>query len=228
MRRIPIGDAQRALATLIEGLEGTRGTVARDVARRKEVRMARHAVAAVRLAQALGTDNDEARSLRESVRSDDGQRVTLRRRSERERRRPTVKPGERWVQGRVLHADGRPARVQVRLFDRDRRNDDFLGEASTDEFGDFSIGPFHERDFRDEGEEAPLLYVIVYGPRREVLHDGKDDARPLRGQVEYLEIALQPKPATAKKKTAKAVSPARPSTGDLRGDTRLMSAGFLA
>lgn len=94
------------------------------------------------------------------------------------------------VAGQVRSAAGRAlAGLQVRLFDRDRRLDDFLGQATTDEFGDFHI-IYHERDFLESGEGAPELYITVSDAAGRQLFTSRETLRFNAGRLEWFDISL--------------------------------------
>lgn len=193
MEQIPVEDVERAIRSMVEANDGARGPVAESVARRRVSRTARLAAAAARLEEELGSDADEVVELKARIGQVDSIRAPLDRRAERERRRPRLGPHEWMVYGRVENADRSPAEgVRVRVFDKDRKFDDLLGEAKVDEFGDFVAGPYHERDFLESGEGAPELYLKIYGSRNRLLYDGSKQPRFEAGRVEYFEIVLPP------------------------------------
>jgi len=191
MERIPVEDIQRAVQTLMDANQKARGPVVEKLAHRKASRLARLTVATARLEEVLGSDAAEVTRLKDQMGAIDSARTTLDRRGERERRRPRPAAHEWMVYGRVLNADRSPAvGVRVRLFDLDRKFDDLLGETKVDEFGDFSIGPYHERDFLESGEKTPELYLKIYGARNKLVFDGSDDARFEAARVGYFEVVL--------------------------------------
>lgn len=203
MRNIPTEDVARALQALVDGASAARGPVADSVAARKTTRVARLVAATARLEQELGSDDPDVLRMKEIIRAQEPQRAVLTRRGERERRRPSPKPHEWMAYGRVVNHDGSPAKgARVRLFDLDRKYDDLLGEARVDEFGDFSIGPFHDRDFFEHGEEAPELYLKIYGARNRLVYNGEQDARFPAGRIEYFEVVLPP-PEKATRSTSR-------------------------
>lgn len=203
MDEIPVEDVGRALQSLAKANEAARGPVAESIARRRATRLARLAAAAARLEEELGSDADDVVELKSRIGRVDTTRVALERRAERERRRPLLKPHEWMVYGRVVNHDKSPAEgVRVRVFDKDRKFDDLLGESKVDEFGDFVVGPYHERDFLESGEGAPELYIKVYGAQNRILFDGSKQPRFEAGRIEYFEIVL-PAPKNARASTAK-------------------------
>jgi len=116
--------------------------------------------------------------------------------SARIKRRPVPKANEWIVYGQVVDASGGPmADVRVRLFDRDRKYDDLLGDTQTDENGDFSI-IYHERDFLENGENLPELYVMVTDAKDTLLYSSQDDLRFNAGRSEYFLIQIGKSPAS--------------------------------
>ncbi len=94
------------------------------------------------------------------------------------------------VYGRVFDAAGKPAAgLIVRVFDRDRKLDDLLGETETDANGDFH-SVYHARDFYEKGENAPELYIMVEDAAGNELFSSRENVRPLAGQSEYFVIQL--------------------------------------
>jgi hypothetical protein len=130
--------------------------------------------------------------------------------SARIKNRPMPKAYEWVVFGQVLDASGVPAKgLTVRVFDRDRKFDDLLGETETDDNGDFSV-TYHERDFKEAGEKLPELYVMVSDARGTELYTTRDDVRFRAGRSEYFLIRLG--------KTARTAKPKRkPRTASTRG-----------
>lgn len=116
---------------------------------------------------------------------------------------PDLKPNEWSVSGRVLDQAGKPAAgLTVNVLDRDRKYDDLLGEATTDESGDFHV-IYHERDFKEMGENLPELYLTVKDAAGNVLFTSRDNVRYNGGRVEYFLVQLGEKPAAPKKAKAR-------------------------
>ena len=90
------------------------------------------------------------------------------------------------VLGRATTKEGNIANpgLRVQLWDKDASNvDEFLGEAMTDDLGEFSI-EFKEDDFTHWGsEEKPDLYLIVlnnhdfivYSSEKNVIWEAKEE-----------------------------------------------------
>lgn len=124
-------------------------------------------------------------------------------------KRPIPKDFEWMVFGQVLDEQGNPAAgLTVRVFDRDRKYDDLLGETETDENGDFSV-VYHERDFTETGEKLPELYIMVSDATGKLLHSSRDNIRFEAGKSEYFSIRLGKGSRTTRKKDA--------TTGKTRG-----------
>jgi 5-hydroxyisourate hydrolase-like protein (transthyretin family) len=110
--------------------------------------------------------------------------------AERVEKRPKLRANEWMVYGRVIDAAGKPAAgLTVRVFDRDRKLDDLLGDTETDETGDF-FSVYHARDFYEKGENAPELYIMVEDAAGNELFSSRENVRPLAGQSEYFVIQL--------------------------------------
>ena len=183
-------DINAAIDTFI-GLSSHAGvSITERFAELQGERAARLAEAETRLKEHLGTQHPQVEALRRAASSARDLERSLQTTTTRESRLPQVKPYEWMVFGQVLDSDGKPVvGVTVRVFDRDRRYDDLLGEAETDEFGDFSM-VYHERDFAEDGENLPELYLMVEDRRRNLLYSSRDDPRREAGRVEYFQIVL--------------------------------------
>ncbi len=90
--------------------------------------------------------------------------------------------------------------LTVRVFDKDRKFDDLLGETNTDENGAFSI-VYHERDFKETGENLPDLYVMVSDAAGKLLYSTRDQVRFEAGKSEYFAIQLSKRSAKTQNKT---------------------------
>jgi hypothetical protein len=184
-------DMERANDRLLKEVDtGTEKTL-RDFAAVRTARADRLAAARERLESALGADHPrvralEARTVRARKLLDAVDRTV-----EDVVHRPRVGPHEWTVFGRVRHAEGKPAAgVRVRVFDKDRRFDDLLGDTRTDAEGRFSA-IYHERDFAESGENLPELYVRVEDERGKVLYSSESELRMQAGRVEYFDITLE-------------------------------------
>lgn len=103
---------------------------------------------------------------------------------------PVPGPNEWVVFGTVVDAQGNPAGgLTTRVFDRDRKYDDLLGETVTDGLGDFSV-IYHERDFGETRENLPELYVMVSDASGKVVYSSRDSVRFESGRSEYFAIRI--------------------------------------
>jgi hypothetical protein len=103
---------------------------------------------------------------------------------------PVLHPNDWIVYGTVIDGQGKPAvGLTVRVFDKDRKYDDLLGETETDANGDFST-IYHERDFKESGENLPDLYVMVTDTGGKLLYSSLDSVRYEAGRSEYFAIRL--------------------------------------
>ncbi len=115
---------------------------------------------------------------------------------------PKPRPNEWLVFGSVVDAKGSPAAgLSVRVFDKDRIYDDLLGETETDESGDFSV-IYHERDFKEKGENLPDLYVMVSDLSGKLLYSSRDNVRYEAGRSEYFAIRLGKGRASSARKSS--------------------------
>jgi len=107
--------------------------------------------------------------------------------------RPAAKPtkGRFVVKGTVrAQESGRPLQgVAVRAFDKDLRNDDYLGRDTTDESGHYEIG-FAAAAFRTLFERRPDLYVLVSDAHGRELATTKDRVRKNAGKVERIDVEI--------------------------------------
>ena len=113
---------------------------------------------------------------------------------------PKLGPHDWAVFGRVLDPEGKPVRgVQVRVFDRDRKYDDLLGDTQTDDAGNF-FAVYHERDFAETNENLPELYVMVNDEAGNLLYSSRDNVRSNPQRIEFFEIRLNAQPVEKKPK----------------------------
>jgi hypothetical protein len=148
-----------------------------------------------RLKSSLGENHPRVLALGQTLAAANLIGQSLRVEATRAARRPSVSPNEWLVYGRVLDEQGRPVPgLRVRVFDRDRKYDDLLGDTTTDEHGDFAA-KYHARDFAEVGEAQAELYVMVEDAAGTLLYSSRDKIRYEAGRVEYFEIVLGEKPA---------------------------------
>jgi 5-hydroxyisourate hydrolase-like protein (transthyretin family) len=168
-------------------------------------------VAGDKLAAQRGENDPQVIALRQDTVSANRLKATLQTTAVRVARRPKVNSFEWMVFGHVINAQGQPAADRfVRVFDRDRKFDDLLGETTTDDQGDFAA-VYHQRDFAERGENLPELYLMIYDDDGRLWYSSREHVRFNAGQAEYFEVQLgsgpledPPSPAsTAKSASAK-------------------------
>jgi hypothetical protein len=153
-------------------------------------RATRLAHAATALAQKLGPDHPDVIAVQGLAHSSDASRTRMESQLSRVEQWPRPGANEWTVFGTVTDAEGKGAGgLTVRVFDRDRRLDDLLGETRTNESGDFSV-VYHERDFKETNEGSAELYVMVSDARGNVVYSSRDSVRFATGRSEYFAIRL--------------------------------------
>jgi len=168
--------------------------------------------AATQLQQVLGENDPQVIAVQRAALAANRFKVVVAERSAQEAWRPKIGLLEWMTYGRVIDAQGQPAGgLHVRVFDRDRKFDDLLGDTVTDAQGRFAV-VYHQRDFAEVRENLPELYVRVEDEAGQLLYSSRDAVRFNAGRAEYFEIQLsqtpvpdQPKtpPARAKRTRAK-------------------------
>jgi hypothetical protein len=95
------------------------------------------------------------------------------------------------VAGSVSFKDGTPAaNLTVRVFDKDRKLDDFLGAAKTNKFGDFVI-VYDVCDIREKlGDTMPELFFQVEDRNGKQLAASTKPLRIEAGRVEQFDVQL--------------------------------------
>ena len=177
----------------------------------QHARADRLAAAADRLKTTLGADHPRVQALTRATASVRAFEQVLDVEAVRAARRPKVEANEWLVFGRVFDLLGNPAPgLHVRVFDRDRKYDDLLGDTTTDEYGDFAV-KYHERDFAEVGEALSELYVLVSDAAGKVLFSSRDNVRYESGRSEYFEIALERTPESTPTKPKTTPSKAKRS-----------------
>jgi hypothetical protein len=187
-------DVKTALDTFVDRSSDAAVPIMESFAELQEKRATRLADAEARLKEHLGEDDPRVTALRQSAFAAEGLKRSLRTTAVRDDRLPKLRAQEWMVFGRVVDSGGRPVvGVTVRVFDRDRKYDDLLGETTTDEYGDFAV-VYHERDFAEAGEGLPELYVMVEDQRGRLLYSSRDAIRYEAGRAEYFHIVLSENP----------------------------------
>ncbi len=186
-----LDQAEEALESMLEQASQALALGLQRFAALQERRARRLGLVSKRLADALGPEDPRVSALEHEAAAAAALQRHIATTAERVKRRPGLKPHEWAVVGRVVDAMGHPvAGVRVRVFDKDRRYDDLLGETTTDEFGDFAV-VYHVRDFLEAGEKAPELYLEVRDKRGQVLFSSEEVLRYNAGRAEYFEVVLE-------------------------------------
>jgi len=156
------------------------------------------------LAGQLGSNNPDVLAIQDAAKSVAQLKTQVAQQATRLKNWPKPRPNEWVVFGTVTDAQGNPAAgLTVRVFDRDRKYDDLLGDTNTDESGDFSA-IYHERDFKETGENLPDLYVMVMDASGKVIYSSRDSVRYEAGRSEYFAIRLEAKKARPPRKKTSA------------------------
>src|SRR5574341_1515942 len=177
-------EIKRKLEELLQQASGATAPALGSFGDLQERRAARLSKAEAKLKVELGDDHPAVAVARQAADSATALKASLHTEASRISRRPKVGPREWMVFGRILDTQGQPLPGQrVRVFDRDRKHDDLLGETTTDEFGDFAA-LYHERDFFEAGEGLPELYVMVSDAAGKELFSSRGSVRFKAGRAE--------------------------------------------
>jgi hypothetical protein len=159
--------------------------------------------AAKGLVKPLGKDHPDVIAVENTAKSLNELRTKVSIQSTRLKNWPKTRLNEWIVFGTVIDAQNQPAGgVTVRVYDRDRKYDDLLGETETDANGDFSV-VYHERDFKETNENLAELYLMVLDAKGSLLYSSKDNIRFEAGKSEYFAIRLGAQTRAAKTTTKK-------------------------
>jgi len=212
----PVDPAQAAealQATLGQGA-GAGGTALTTFTSLQARRAARMTAVAGALGAVAGATHPDAVALQAQVQTIGSLQTAIATQVQRASRWPTPRPNEWLVYGTVTAADGTPAvGLRVRVFDKDRKYDDLLGDTETDDQGDW-WATYHLRDFQEAGENNPDLYVMVTDASGAVVYSSRDSVRYEAGRSEYFDIHLGTPSVPAKRRKAPA---AKPKTGRKTG-----------
>jgi hypothetical protein len=178
---------QDAIGTLFSGFAAGRGEVTADLSAHKSLLTARTLAAAARIED----ESDGAGAeLRAGIGTSDRLRVAANQRFAREQRQQRPKQGEWLAYGRLLSADGEPAGgFRVRVVDPSRKPTK-LGEATSDEFGEWSVAYAECPPDNDKGESS--VGLRIYGQRNKLVYASEGDFTLGPNPVEFLEIVLPP------------------------------------
>ncbi|MBN2388425.1 MAG: hypothetical protein JXB85_15520 [Anaerolineales bacterium] len=194
---------QEAAAGMLSRAVGAGAPALKTFADLQQRRATRLKQSAKTLKSRLGADHPAVKEIEALEKSASGMKARLEAQAARIKRLPLLRSHEWVVFGTVLDQQAKPAAgLTVRVFDRDRKYDDLLGETETDADGQFAV-VYHERDFMEVGENLAELYVMVSDSSGKTLYSSRDNLRYESGRSEYFAIRLGEKPAaTRKKRTA--------------------------
>lgn len=147
-------------------------------------------VSRLRIAEALG--DDHPRVLRLQRRADLVAGVTGRVEAAKVRvdSTPELRAHEWLAYGKVIGESDEPlAGLRVTILDKDREQDDLLGDEITDAAGEFRA-IYHARDFLDEDKSVPDLYIMVSDSSGKVLFLSERTVQPSEGRADYFQIIL--------------------------------------
>ena len=183
-------DAKSALEKITGQASRSSAPALGFLAQLQQKRAQRVEAAAGSLEKVLGSDHPQVAVLKQNAASSLEFKTFYKVQEERVEKRPKLRANQWMVFGRVYDASGKPATgLTVRVFDKDRKLDDLLGDTETDENGDFSV-VYHARDFFEEGENAPELYITIEDASGKILFTSRENVRPQAGQSEYFSIQL--------------------------------------
>ncbi len=165
-------------------------------------RAARLADAAKVISDSFGKKNPDAVVMQTLTDTTNEFKVQMDSQATRLKSWPKPRPNEWIVFGTVTDAQNNPvSNLTVRIFDKDRKLDDLLGETNTDDNGTFSV-VYHERDFKETGENLPDLYVMVSDAAGKLLYSTRDQVRFEAGKSEYFAIQLGKRSGRTQGKTS--------------------------
>lgn len=143
-----------------------------------------------RLKEELGEDHPKVAQVQQSLVIANQLKQSLQITSNRIARQPKATCNDWVVSGQVLNQNGSPlAGLRIRVFDRDRKLDELLGETKTDELGDFAI-TYRDRDFAQTGSSIPDLFLMVQDTQGKLLYTSKNSIRYQSNHREFFEITL--------------------------------------
>lgn len=197
---------QEALFKVMKQTAGSAAPALGTFTKLQQRRATRLNEAAKSLRKKLGKDHPDVLAVEGMAQSITELKGKISNQAARAKNWPKPRPNEWIVFGTVRDQEGKPAEgLIVRVFDRDRKYDDLLGETETDANGDFSV-VYHERDFKETRENLPELYVMVSDAKGALLYSSRDSLRYKAGTSEYFAIRLAAQGGTAGRQPAKARS----------------------
>jgi hypothetical protein len=199
--QVDAAELQGASNSLVKQAAGAGTPAVNAFAQLQQRRAGRLELAAKALRDKFGAKDPDAVAVAAMAQAAADRKVQLDLQTSRLKQWPKPRANEWMVFGTVWDKKGAPAPdLTVRVFDKDRKYDDLLGETETDANGDFAI-VYHERDFKETRENLPELYVMVLDVSGKVLYTSRDSVRFGAGRSEYFAIHLGAQKArTAAKK----------------------------
>jgi hypothetical protein len=186
----PLAELQSIVEELAGHVRGESLGLADRLVALGSARASRVGAARTRLARSLGEDHPRVLELqrREDLLLNVAQRLEEVQRKADDA--PDLRPNEWMAHGRVMLDTGEPLEgMTVKVFDKDRKLDDLLGDSETDAAGEFRA-VYHARDFAETGEEIPELYVAVFDRRGKPVFSSDTPVRPTVGRSDFFEIIL--------------------------------------
>jgi hypothetical protein len=187
-----IAPVNKAVRDLLAGFNQEQGTALKQIAAGQERRTALLAEAEKRLVARFGDEDPRVLSLRAQLAGAEELTAELASAATRRERLSGLRENERLIHGHIADPDGKPlAGLRVRVFDRDHKFDDLLGDTTTDELGDFAI-VYHDRDFAEVREAKPELFIMVEDARGQPLFSSRDKVTLTGSRIDSFQIVLPP------------------------------------
>jgi len=164
------------------------------LAQQQERRLARRRAVESRLAPQLESDDPRLIAARQATQRASELALAAQQRVKRLANWPKLRQDDDWVvTGQVRQADGLPAAgVTIRVFEQDRKFDDFFGTTQPNEFGDF-VKVYNVCQFRDQfGDSFPDLFIMVVDEKGQPLVTSTTPISIRAGGVEHFDIQLGP------------------------------------
>jgi hypothetical protein len=189
-KNLDVAQIDLAIRELFEGLNASVAPALKQFARGQEKYVALLADAEKRLSAELSDDNPRLAALRDRLGGAVERRDILLKEASRREKFPDLHADERMVHGRLRDTEGKPlAGLRVRVFDRDRKFDDLLGETTTDDEGEFFV-TYHDRDFNEIREANPELFVMVVDRRGRALFTSTEKVSLKETRFDHFDIVM--------------------------------------